>query len=68
MNALPTIKWKNRVWTFDYRLQELRSITKKGIKTVFLNTTEVELLDHAIKSGDEWLVKCNMRELDYKGV
>jgi hypothetical protein len=68
MNELPTIKWRNRVWTFDYRLQELRSVSDNGMKTVTLNNSETELLDYALKVGNRNLIRCNMHDLQYKGV
>jgi len=68
MNQLPTIRWKNRVYTFDYRLQELRSITKKGMKTVTLNRTETELLQFALNMNSKTIIRSIMHDLNYKGV
>jgi hypothetical protein len=63
---LPKINWKGKTYTFDYRLNELRTIGKKGIEFIALNNMETELLNFAIHSRDPSLVKANMRDLDWK--
>jgi hypothetical protein len=63
---LPRILFKNKWYTFDYRLSELRVTTKKGIRSINLNNTELELLDYAIKNKDKHLILSNMKDLEYK--
>ena len=63
---LPKIWYKGKLYIFDYRLSELRTAAKKGIRSINLNNTELELLDYAIKNKDKSLILNNMKELNYK--
>jgi hypothetical protein len=66
MGELPTILFEGRKYTFDYRLSELRTITKRGLASINLNTQENELLAFAIDKRDPKLIRANMMELKWK--
>jgi len=67
VHKLPTIKFKNKEYIYDYRLSELRTAGEKSpIKFIALNNTENELLDYAIKNQDKSLIKINMKDLEWK--
>jgi hypothetical protein len=63
---LPKITFKGREFVFDYRLNELREITDKGIRFTNLNNQETELLAHAVSSRSNRLLKINMEEISWK--
>ena len=63
---LPRILYNGKWYIFDYRLSELRTTTKTGIRSINLNNSELELLDYALKIKDKDLIMSNMKELKYK--
>lgn len=65
---IPTIKFKNNTYFFDYRLKQIRLLKKlKGelftIKFTDLNDNQAELLKYAIESNDKKLIETNMKGL-----
>jgi hypothetical protein len=63
---LPTIYYKGKTYTYDYKLNELRELTKKGIRFICLNNTENECLSYALSVKSNSLVLANMKELEWK--
>jgi hypothetical protein len=64
ITKLPTIRYKNRTFTFDYRLSELRTIRgKHGLLSMSLCQTEKDMLDYAIKHKNKNLIKELMKEI-----
>jgi len=63
---LPKIHFKNKTYVFDYKLNELRIITNKGLKSINLNNQELELLAYAIDNNNVRLIRLNMLDLEYK--
>jgi len=61
---LPIITFKGISYFFDYRLHEIRNM--KTACSIFLNDTELELLNYAIQKKDPVLIKINMDSLKYK--
>ena len=66
MMKLPTIKFKNRTYTFDYRLKQIRlSRCLKGHAIFFIDMTEqqAELLNYAVQQKDKKLIETNMEDI-----
>ena len=63
---LPRITWRNKEFTFDYRLNELREIKDDKIRFITLTNQETELLNFALEKRNIRLINTNMNELSWK--
>ena len=67
IRKLPKIPWKGKIYTFDYRLSELRQIQQgKYPRFIHLNNIENERLQYAIETHNKSLIYSNMRNLEWK--
>ena len=66
LQELPRITWRNKKFTFDYRLRELREIKGKKIDFINLTNQEAELLNFALEKRNIKLINTNMNELSWK--
>jgi len=60
---LPIVKYHGINYTFDYRLNELRYLSKNGLGFIHLTNTQIELLSYAISTKDIRLININLDEI-----
>lgn len=62
MNELPTIKFHGITYTFDYRLNELRYMSKNGLGFIAMTNQQTELLSFALDKSIR-LININMNDI-----
>jgi len=63
MKELPKVKYKDRIFVFDYNLSELREVKDNSIWFIKLNHNQRDLLDYAIRKKNKKLIEINLREI-----